>query len=288
MPPFYLALTFGDSTWVVQQDLQSRWTVTPSLSADGGLVASAHPVSGASAQSGSLVVSLWSRSDRRRADVDAFQIEGGAVALSPDGGRVACVTGYRTNAPSRLEVFDRKTGKVVQGPEVYERAGTDISWAPDSRHLAFDMGSNGAPVKANPSPLRVIYVMDTDTGTMRRIAKGVAPAWAPSGEWIAYLDYVPDNDDADSGFAAERPNRVIVMHPDGSGARVLVTWPREEGLMTAPVWSPDSRAILINRWHDRDKGAVNVDRIDAGTGTMSRLFRNVPPVYAWLKNATGE
>ncbi len=280
-PPFYLAVTSGTRTWQLQYRPHSDWTLAPSLSSDGSIVASAHAAPG---DPGNLIVSLWSRSDRKWTDLPQFTIDGGSVAVSPDGTRVASVTRYTINGPSRLKVLDRTTGKIVQGPEIYERAGTDISWAPDSRRLAFDIGSNGAPVKANPTPLRAIYIMDAGTGAVRRIAQGVAPSWSPSGEWIAWLDYVPDNDDADPGFAAPHPNRVSLMRPDGSDARVLLTLPRDHALMIPPVWSPDAQSILINQWHDRDKATMDIDRLDLRTGKRTRIFRNVPPVYAWLQS----
>lgn len=281
-PPFRLTLTSGGNTLQIQNEPQSDWLVMPSLSADGTVVASAHPAAGAAPRSRNLIVSVWSLADRKWSDPAALAVAGGSVALSPDGTRVACVTRFQTDAPSRLEVLNRGSGKIVQGPEVFEDAGTDISWAPDSRRLVFDMGDNGSPVKGNPSPQRAIYVMNTDTGALHRIAQGVAPAWSPSGGWIAYLDYVPDNDDAGPGFAAPQPNRVALMRADGTEAHALVTWPRDEGLMLPPVWSPGSQAILINRWHDRQKETMDIDRIDLATAKITRTFRNVPPVYAWM------
>lgn len=283
-PPFYLAITSNAQTWNVQDDPQSDWLLTPSLSANATLVASAHPAVGEPPRSRNLVVSLWSRSNQKWTNIPQLPIDSSAVAISPDGTRIACVTRYRTDAPSRLDVLDRNTGTIVEGPQIYDRADTDITWAPDSRRLAFDIGSNGAPVKANPSPLRAIYIMDTDTGAIHRIAKGVAPSWSPSGEWIAYLDYVPDSDDAGPGFAADHPDRVSVMRPDGSGNRVLLTLPRDQALMIPPVWSPDAQSMLINRWHNPDKGTMDIDQLDLAAGKRTRLFRNVPPIYAWLRS----
>lgn len=286
-PPFRLAITTTDQTQVIENEPQGDWRITPSMTADGREVASAKPKAGAPLRSRTdaqnLVVGVWSKANRRWTEYAALEVRSGTVAISADGAKLACVTRWRTDAPSRLRVLDLRSGKVTLGPEIFEDAGTDISWAPDNRRLAFDMGDNGTPVKANPTPLREIYVMDAESGAVRRIRKGVAPAWSPSGEWIAFLDYDPANDDTGRGPAAPRPNRVEVMRANGTDVRVLATYGRDEGLMLAPVWLPGSPAVLIQRWHDRGEGTVDGYRVDVATGQTERVYRGRTPVYAWIQ-----
>jgi dipeptidyl aminopeptidase/acylaminoacyl peptidase len=280
-PPFGLTLTTVDQTSTLQQDEQSDWYVTPSISADGRIIASAHPLPGEPPRSRSLMVSTWSAADQRWTDYNNLEIAGGAVAISPDGSKLACVTRWRTDAPSRLEILDRKTGKLTIGPEILESAGTDITWSPHSRRLAFDIGDNRSPVKEGPTSFRAIYVMNVETGAFASIGEGVAPSWSPSGEWIAFLDYFPDQDDPRLGPAAARPNRVSLMRPDGTGARILFTFHSDEALMVPPVWSPDSGTLLINRFRDKDKATMDIDALDLATLQLTRKFKNTPPVYAW-------
>ena len=71
------------------------------------------------------------------------------------------------------------------------------------------------------------------------------------------------------------------MRPDGTGARILFTFHSDEALMVPPVWSPDSRTILINRFHDKDKATMDIDALDLATLQLTRKFKNTPPVYAW-------
>jgi Tol biopolymer transport system component len=50
----------------------------------------------------------------------------------------------------------------------------------------------------------------------------------------------------------------------------------------APVWSPDSRTLLINKWHDEDKATMDIYLLDLATLKMSKKFGNTPPVFAWV------
>ena len=280
-PPFSLILTTPSRTLWLQHDGRSGWYVIPTISSDGRVVASARPAPGDPPRSTRLLAATRSTGSGAWVEIPSLPLRSGAVAISPDGSKLACVTRWRYDAPSRLRVLDLRTGRVLLGPEVLDTAGTDISWAPDSRHLAFDMGDNGSPVKSNPSPLRAIYLLDVDTGTVRRLRTGVAPSWSPSGAWIAYLDYFPDHDSAHS-FAAPHPNRLCLMRADGSDPRVLLTFPPREDLRIAPVWSPDSQAILINRWRDRQKGTMDLYTFNLSSHRVTRMRKDVLPVYAWL------
>lgn len=282
-PPFRLAITGPHLPQIIQNHPQSDWIITPSITTDGREVASAQLENPKTPRSRNLVAAVWSKSTGHWIRYDQLPVRSGTIAISPDGSKLACVTRFLWNAPSRLKILDRNTGKITEGPEIFDNAGTDISWSPDSRHLAFDIGDNGSPVKSSPTPLRAIYVMDAATGAVRRIAKGVAPAWSPSGQWIAFLDYLPSSDDAGKGFAAPRPNRVEVMHPDGTGMRIVTTSKRDQGLLLAPVWLPDSQALLIQRWHDAEKATVDANRLDLTTGRVARVFQNQAPVFAWLQ-----
>jgi hypothetical protein len=49
-----------------------------------------------------------------------------------------------------------------------------------------------------------------------------------------------------------------------------------------PVWSPDSKTLLINTLRDPDTGIFNIHMLDVATGKATKKFKNVAPVYAWV------
>jgi Tol biopolymer transport system component len=73
-----------------------------------------------------------------------------------------------------------------------------------------------------------------------------------------------------------------VIHHDGTGHKVLVTFKHDVWLSVPPVWSPDSQAILINKSHDADKGTMDIYLLDLATLKLKKEFGNAPPVYGWV------
>jgi len=72
---------------------------------------------------------------------------------------------------------------------------------------------------------------------VRKLVSGGAPAWSPSGEWIAYF----------------YGSKARVVHPDGTGEKTIADLPRAGFLIRRqlefrelPVWSPDSAHLLLN------------------------------------------
>lgn len=257
--------------------------MTPSMPADGHLIASARIADNASAAPRSrplLTVSIYSMDNGWR-DYTNLETLGGTVAISADGSRIAFVKGSTAEAPARLQFLDIKTGAVRIGPESTKDAG-DITWSPDGRRIAFDREvARSADEKAIP-PLRAIYVLDVERGTASKLADGISPSWSPSGEWIAFYDCSPGRDEVKKGWYAVNANRVSIVRPDGKGYKTLVTFHRDESLNVPPVWSPDSKSILLNRPRDEDKATMDIYLLDLATLKLTRKFENAPPVFAWL------
>ena len=280
--PGNLMVTVGDATLELQTEGGNSY-VLPSLSADGNLVASARYADFASTVPRALpllTVGIYSMIEKRWRDYPSLKIQGGSVAISPDGSKLAYVTRGTAEARPRIQFLDLKTGAASIGPESMKNAG-HISWSPDARRIVFDREvERSADGKAIP-PLMAIFVLDVASGSASKIADGTSPTWSPSGEWIAFYDYQPGRDDVKKGWYADNANRVSVIHSDGTGHKVLVTFKSDESMSVPPVWSPGSQSILVNKSHDSDKGTMDICLLDITTQQLTKKFGNVPPVYAW-------
>jgi Tol biopolymer transport system component len=256
------------------------------MSANGNLIASARYADLASNVSRAipmLTVGIYSMIDKRWRDYPSLETQGGSIAISADGSKLAYVTRSTAPAQPHIQFMDLATGAVSIGPETTRLDG-HISWSPDGRRITFDRETeversvNGKPI----SPPTAIFVFDVETGTVSKIADGMSPTWSPSGEWIAFYDYWPDRDNVKKGWYPANDNHVSVIHPDGTGHKVLVTFRPDESLSVPSVWSPDSQSILINKPHDPDKGTMDIFFLDITTQKLTRKFGNVPPIYAWV------
>ncbi len=283
-PPYSLTITTGDATSKLQTG-GGDWYVTPSISADGHLIASARAAGDTSLVSRArprLIVSTYSTTDQKWEDYKDLAVFDGSVSISPDGTKLACITRRVAGAPSHLSILDLHTRTITAGPESSDNAGPDLGWSPDGREIVFDSEvARSADGKVVP-PLRAIYVLNVADGTVSKIADGMSPSWSPSGEWIAFYDYSPGRDDVKKGWYATNANRVSMVRPDGTDQKVLLTLHRDDSLKVAPIWSPDVKTVLLNKVRDEDKSTMDIYQLDLTTRKLTKKFENVPPVYAWV------
>jgi dipeptidyl aminopeptidase/acylaminoacyl peptidase len=271
-PPFSLAVTTKEETKKLQDDAGTSGSISPSISADGSIVASAHRISGDPFSTGPrLMVSTYSMADNQWTDHQELEVVVGSIAISPDGSQLACFTRKMPGAPAGLRILDLKSGKVTAGPDMPERAGAGISWSPDGRRIVFDRDIYSP---ADADVVSSIYVLDLASGTVSKIAEGDSPSWSPSGDWIAFV------------YTAKKPHskieyRVTLMHPDGTASRVLRVFHQDVAPNLKPVWSPASNALLLNESRNPDENTWNVYLLDIATLKLTKKFKNVPPVYAW-------
>jgi Tol biopolymer transport system component len=279
-PPYDLTMTNGDTTSKLQAE-GGDWYVTPSISANGHLIASAHRTPSASSDLRSrppLTVGIYSLTDRKWTDYSDVKVFAGCVAISPNGSKLAFIAQKLAGAASHLSLLDIKSGQ-ISGVSGSENA-SEIAWSPDGLHIAF---GRQLPNRKTGllQPLRALYSLTVETGAISKLTDGVSPSWSPSGEWIAFYGAPVGHYDPKIGLYDKDINSLIIMHPDGTGQRTLLTFHNAVSRV-APVWSPDSRTLLINKWHDEDKATMDIYLLDLATLKMSKKFGNTPPVFAWV------
>ncbi len=280
-PPGSLVLTTRDTTLKLQAE-GGNGSITPSISTNGNLIASARYADFASTVPRAtplLIVGIYHMIEKRWRDYPSLETQGGSIAISPDGSRLAYITRSTAGTLPHIKFVDLKTEAENMGPET-TRIDGHITWSPDGRRIAFDREMEvERSVGGKPTS---IFVFDVETGIISKIADGVSPSWSPSGEWIAFYDYQPDRDNAKKDWYLANGNRVSAVHPDGTGHITLVTFNRDESLIVPPVWSPDSKSILVNKPHDYDRGTEDIYLLDIATLKLKKEFRDVIPVYGWI------
>jgi TolB protein len=164
-----------------------------------------------------------------------------APRFAPDGGSV--VMAVANGGGSDIVSVD--LGSRV--PHRLSNSGAiDVSpcYSPDGTQIAFASDRGGD---------QQIYVMASGGGGAKRISFGngryATPVWSPRGDLIAFTRYAGDTSNFDIG----------VMHPDGSGERIL----SQGWLVEGPTFAPNGRVLMF--WREtRSRDA-------RGTGFSSRL-----------------
>ena len=148
-----------------------------------------------------------------------------APRFSPDGGSVvmALSNGSGSDIVS-VDVGSHSTRRLTESGSI------DVSpcFSPDGSQIAFASDRGGD---------QQIYVMSAGGGGARRISFGsgryATPVWSPRGDLIAFTRYAGDSANFSIG----------VMHPDGSGERLL----SEGWLVEGPTFAPNGRVLMFFR-----------------------------------------
>jgi TolB protein len=164
-----------------------------------------------------------------------------APRFSPDGSSVimALANGSGSDIVT-VDLASRATRRLTQSGAI------DVSpcYSPDGSQIVFASDRGGD---------QQIYIMGAGGGGAKRISFGsgryATPVWSPRGDLIAFTRYGGEASDFSIG----------VMHPDGSGERILTQSWAVEG----PTFAPNGRVIMF--WRETPA------RDARGTGFSSRL-----------------
>jgi TolB protein len=162
-----------------------------------------------------------------------------APRFSPDGSRL--VLSRSENGASNIFVMGAHGGgmsRLTEGNAI----NTSPSFSPDGSKIVFNSDRGGS---------QQLYVMGAGGGDAHRISFGSGkygtPVWSPRGDLIAFTKI-------DSGSFY-----IGVMHPDGSGERLLT----QDFLVEGPTWAPNGRVLMYFRQGRTDS---------RGGGGSSRLY----------------
>ena len=164
-----------------------------------------------------------------------------APRFSPDGGSVIMsVTRGGGSDIVTVDLASRATRRLTDSGAI------DVSpcYSPDGSQIVFNSDRGGD---------QQLYVMGAGGGGAKRISFGsgryATPVWSPRGDLIAY-----------TRFGGEAGNFSIgVMHPDGSGERIL----SESFSVEGPTFAPNGRVLMF--WRQ------TVARDSRGSGFSSHL-----------------
>ena len=204
----------------------------------------------------------------------------GSAAFSPDGKKVAFKVETRSDSPTctyspgshKLLILDLESGQFtpVPGTELVEN-NAQLSWSPDGKYIAVEVlvarEDSELHMPYYKGPFQIVSI-EIGSWAQKIIADGNGPSWSPKGEWIAYQAPL---------------ERCMVIHPDGTGAKMVLDPDRQRGvwsLYDAIVWSPDGESLLLNE-EQSDTGHSNVTMLDLATGKLTRKSKNSPAVFGW-------
>ncbi len=284
-PPGSLIVTTPSNTWTLAEGPFAWLNIFPSISRDGLTVASAARLKGdypapTAIATYSVLEQKWTEYQTEYKDVEHFQ---GGVAIAPDGSRLAfAVKEPPWDKPSvQIHVMDLKTREEKIIPASGRHGRIRLSWSPDGGRIVYDTMPK-LPFEGATEYRPEIQILDLETRKSTKVANGQCPAWSPSGEWIAYLEHTPDALRLGHWSSTPpAPNRLLLIHPDGASSRILVTLRGGRGFVNSPIWSPDSKTILLNEWRNLDEGTMDIHLLDLATLKMTRKFRGASPVFAW-------
>jgi len=202
------------------------------------------------------------------------------IAWSPDGRTFAAV-GLRPGVPA-LRLVDATTGSAHPVALRDIQAIRSVSWAPDSRALAFLAVSprseqGGWTVRADGSQQTQFLAMLTAFPKDQSCYSGAMQVrWSPTSPSIAVLFATADGPGHHSPGGPFRLD-VQTMHPDGASPNHLVYAGHCTCAGFAPnlVWSPDGTTLAVFAQHDRPTES----RIDGdGQTVLVRFVRGSGPL----------
>jgi Tol biopolymer transport system component len=152
-----------------------------------------------------------------------------------------------------------------------------LTWSPDGGQFAYEHAVR-RPDGKYPGEDEISI---RDVGNQQGSQAGVRlrSFMVASGEWIAYLDTA---------------GAVGVVRPDGTGATALVSlrrrlpWFTQRYFMYSPLWSPDSKSLLLNESAADDTARAMIHQFDLEQRKLQGRRGKGVAVLGWSHPVGGE
>jgi TolB protein len=170
-------------------------------------------------------VYLFDLTTRAQSTLGEFEGMSFAPRFSPDGG--SCILSATRGGGSDIFVVDiasRSSRRLTSTGSI----DTSPCYSPDGSQIVFNSDRDGD---------QQLYIMGSGGGGAKRISYGhgqyATPVWSPRGDLIAFTRFSGGG----SSFG------IGVMHPDGTGERIL----SESFSVEGPTFAPNGRVLMFWR-----------------------------------------
>ncbi len=150
--------------------------------------------------------------------------------------------------------------------EVLVRERDPLLGAPEDGNNAPGPGSLRAVVRGGrPS---YVIIVNTATGTSRRLCQGTQPRFSPNGRWIACNHWE----------SSERPWNLTVVDVRSGNSRII----EHVGQIEDYAWSPDSKQLAFTSIAHDSSWRFNIGWIEAGSGSVHILASDDESNVEWM------
>jgi Tol biopolymer transport system component len=191
------------------------------------------------------------------------------LAISPDGRRIGAI------ALGKLWIIP--VGGAARAIAEVPPTARYLAWSPDGAEVAWSAGDFGQ---------EDLFATIVATGTTRKLTaipgREVLPAYSPDGHQLAFAHVT------DSAKTLRLISTAGKLIGDTANARSLgpidVSWTASN--VAPPVWSPDSRALVIDAgWNENVPTRGLMLKLAGGRDTLAR-FPDAPTFMQWISDGS--